>query len=954
MNSKFKLRLACFSSLAVVAAFAVCARGDITSGLIGHWTLDQTNGTAALDTSGEGHNGTVSNQLGDDPKWGAGKIGGALEFRGPDNGSDAVLVSGIPALTNTFSVSAWVLADPRDGTWPQSAIVCSSGLTSGGPLGLVIRLKDRDQAFGPLGNTSVDAGGPISTNETVGFPVSNWQQVGLVADGTAIHLYRNGAEVAAVNCTPPFPLAVSPEVGIGVNPDDGGAPGGGYWQGKIDDVGIWQTALTTAQMASIFNAGQAGKDLTQADSYQNLPPTITAQPTSITRFVGETANLTVQATGSGTLSYQWKLNGAPISGATSATYSIASVKVADAGQYIVVVSNTGGNTESLPATLTVKTVTIATGNIGYWKFDEQTGDVAVDTSTNRNDGVLNNYPGDNSQWVTGQIGGALSLGGGDAQQFSVMPDYPKPTSTLTVSAWVWAEELGTWASFVKNWGSSDAGQFHFGLLGDGVHENIYIKQADGKTPNTTDPQPFPTNSWQHVAFVCDGSMVRLYRNGAEVASTSYDGTLVSPPMNCIGIGVKMANDCTTADTGAAGWFHGKIDDVAIWNRGLSPSEMVAIYNAGLLGKGALEADTSLVFPPTITSQTTNATVFEGVQLTLNVAANGTPPLLYQWYKNGQAIQNATNSSLNLGLATTSMAGTYKASVSNQGGSVTSADITVAVLQRPPATLFCEWKFEDNTTDTSGNANDGTPLGTVEYVAGISGKAARLAAANPIANDAAQGLPLFGTNSWSLNLWLKLTAPPKSLSYIAGFGPTRDAGGGTARALLAFSGPQANNLYVWGSNSDTPSSTPYPLNRWAMVTVTHDGADGTTAIYLDGQLANQNVALRTDIPDGENKISLAPTSNWSVDTAGDFDEFTIWKGVLTPDQLKGLYGAGQPTLSVKLSGTSVIISWPATATGFTLESADNLTGATWNPVPGVTGNSVTLPVGTGNAYFRLRQ
>ena len=596
MNSLFKARLMVLSFLTVVVSAGVTARGDITQSLVGHWTFDQTSGTTATDSSGKGHNGTVSNQFGDAPGWTTGQIGEALTFRGPDNGADVVIVPDLPALGNTFSVSAWVWADPRDGTWPESAIVHSAGLSSAGPVGLVIRLKNRDQAFGPLGDTTQDASGPVVLNETVGFPVGAWQQVGLVADGATLHLYRNGAEVGSVNYALPLPLAPSPEMGIGVTPDDGGAPASAYWQGKIDDVGIWEVALTGGQMASIFNAGLAGKDLAQADAYQNLPPVITAQPVSITRFVGETATFAVQAAGTGTLTYQWKLNGNAIASATNSTYTIGSVKESDGGQYVAVVSNAGGSKESQAATLTVQTVKIDTGLIGYWKFDETQGDTAADASSNKNAGTLSNSPGDNSQWVTGQIGGALSLGGSDLQQYVLIPDYPKPASTLTVSAWVWAEALGSWASFVKNWGSTDAGQFHFGIYSDAVHENIYIKQADGKTPNISDPEPFPTGSWQQVAFVCDGSRVRLYRNGVEVASTPYDGTLVSPPMSCIGVGVKIANDCSGPDNGAPGWFQGRVDDLAIWNRGLNLNEILAVYQAGLKGKGVLEAGTSVAAP----------------------------------------------------------------------------------------------------------------------------------------------------------------------------------------------------------------------------------------------------------------------------------------------------------------------------------------------------------------------
>jgi hypothetical protein len=301
-----------------------------------------------------------------------------------------------------------------------------------------------------------------------------------------------------------------------------------------------------------------------------------------------------------------------------------------------------------------------------------------------------------------------------------------------------------------------------------------------------------------------------------------------------------------------------------------------------------------------------------------------------------------------------MAGIYKVGVTNDGGGIVSSDIVVTVLARSAATAVSEWKFEENLNDTTTNNNAGTALGTVEYIAGVSGKAVRLAEANPIVNDAAQGLPMAATNSWSFNLWVKFATPPKRLAYLAGFGPVTGTTEGQARGLLAFSGSQDNNIYVWGSSRDLASATTYPLNRWAMVTVTHDGADGTTSIYLDGQLIAQNVQVLTDIPEGANRITLAPTSNWSIDTAGDFDEYSIWSGVLSLTQISDLYGAGKPKLQVKLSGTSIVITWPAAATGFVLESTGSLVGGTWTAVPGVTGNTATVPVGAGNAFFRLRQ
>jgi uncharacterized delta-60 repeat protein len=73
------------------------------------------------------------------------------------------------------------------------------------------------------------------------------------------------------------------------------------------------------------------------------PPIIVVQPVSQTRFVGEAANFTVEATGMAPLRYQWFRDEVPLSGATNATLSFASVQFADAGSYWVIVSNAAGS-----------------------------------------------------------------------------------------------------------------------------------------------------------------------------------------------------------------------------------------------------------------------------------------------------------------------------------------------------------------------------------------------------------------------------------------------------------------------------------------------------------------------------------------------------------------------------------------------------------------------------------
>jgi hypothetical protein len=82
-------------------------------------------------------------------------------------------------------------------------------------------------------------------------------------------------------------------------------------------------------------------------------PTITTQPSASAVSVGSAASFTVVASGTSPLTYDWKKDGTSISGATNATYSIASAATRDAGSYTVVVSNSAGSVTSTAASLTV-------------------------------------------------------------------------------------------------------------------------------------------------------------------------------------------------------------------------------------------------------------------------------------------------------------------------------------------------------------------------------------------------------------------------------------------------------------------------------------------------------------------------------------------------------------------------------------------------------------------------
>src|SRR5579863_2903220 len=86
----------------------------------------------------------------------------------------------------------------------------------------------------------------------------------------------------------------------------------------------------------------------------STPPSIVTQPGDATEAVGQTATFQVVASGTGPLSYQWYVNKAAISGATSASYTTPAVTATDNGEmFYVVVQNVEGAVTSNTVTLTV-------------------------------------------------------------------------------------------------------------------------------------------------------------------------------------------------------------------------------------------------------------------------------------------------------------------------------------------------------------------------------------------------------------------------------------------------------------------------------------------------------------------------------------------------------------------------------------------------------------------------
>jgi hypothetical protein len=107
-----------------------------------------------------------------------------------------------------------------------------------------------------------------------------------------------------------------------------------------------------------------------------------------------------------------------------------------------------------------------------------------------------------------------------------------------------------------------------------------------------------------------------------------------------------------------------------------------------------------VAAPQITQQPRSQSAVAGGNVTLSVSATGSGPLMYQWFRDGVAVNGATAASLTLTSLTTAQAGQYHVEVSNAGGMTPSMGVYVVALPVGGGTFPGSDNFNDNSRDTA--------------------------------------------------------------------------------------------------------------------------------------------------------------------------------------------------------------------------------------------------------------
>lgn len=198
--------------------------------------------------------------------------------------------------------------------------------------------------------------------------------------------------------------------------------------------------------------------------------------------------------------------------------------------------------------------TLADGLRAYYPLDTGSGTTATDEAFN-NDGTING-----ATWVSGQIGDhALSFDGVDDE---VDCGFIFEPSEYTFSSWVNVSSFNGTIVNLLNTGTESVISFR-----TNASDQFQINQKNSAgTNNTITSSVKSTNTWYHAVGSWDGDTLRLYVDGAEVASTAVSS-------------LKSGSDAWWVGSGGGFSYHtGELDDVRIYNRALSADEVTELYN----------------------------------------------------------------------------------------------------------------------------------------------------------------------------------------------------------------------------------------------------------------------------------------------------------------------------------------------------------------------------------------
>jgi len=305
------------------------------------------------------------------------------------------------------------------------------------------------------------------------------------------------------------------------------------------------------------------KELIWSDSYPtDIAPTFLSDFPDRTVTVGNTLTLFGYANGTPAPTYKWYYNGSKIVGEIGPEYEIVSANSGHVGTYSVRAQNSAGSVQT-------SCVVNVTGDpshhlVAYYPFENN----ANDASGNGNHGSENV----SMTYSSGHNGLAVEFHG-SPQRIQLPPSVISGTD-VTFSLWLRATSGGCLISGAR----AGADNEYIAMLHN--HESLhplllYYHRSGGSGPSYTTDVSVSDDIWHMLTVVTVQSQTKIYVDGA-LAQTVAIGSVT--PLSIQGLWLGAEQDSVNGGFAAAQHFVGKMDDVRIYNRALSESEIQGLYN----------------------------------------------------------------------------------------------------------------------------------------------------------------------------------------------------------------------------------------------------------------------------------------------------------------------------------------------------------------------------------------
>ncbi len=706
-------------------------------------------------------------------------------------------------------------------------------------------------------------------------------------------------------------------------------------------------------------------------------PTITTQPASQSKLVGQTATFTVTASAVPSPTYQWRKDGVNISGATSATYNKSNVQIGDNGAvFTVVVTNSAGTATSDGATLTVSPAnpTVSTTAISGITTTSAAsgGNVTLD-------------------------GGAAITARGVCWATTTNPTTANTTTTDGTGTGTYTSAItgltpGT-TYYVRAYATNSAGTAYGSQVNFKAYQipTITTQPANqskivGQTATFTVSAvgtPTPTYQWRKngtdisgatatsyvtptLVFGDDGALYSVVATNAVGATSSSDATLtvtIGPPVLTTtaisGITPSSANSGgnITSDSGAAVTARG-----VCWATTTNPTTANNTTSDGI-GTGTFTSGLTNLYPgatyyvrayatnsagtaygsqlsftaykvPDIISQPTNQSKTVGQTAAFTVAALGTPNPTYQWRKNGTNISGATaNSYTTPTLVIGDNGALYSVVVTNAAATVTSFNATLSVTIGPPVVDSVGFYGNTATTASSGGniASDGGAAVTARGVCWAT--TTNPTTANNTTSDGT-GIGTFTSEITGLT--------PGTIYYVRAYATNSEGTSysgaftfltNTAPSIATQPANQSTTIGQTATFSVVASGTPAPTYQWRKNGVNISGATSSTYNKTNVQISDNGAVFTVVVTNSAGSVTSAGAS-LSVAIGPPMVTTTAVSGITTTSAT----GGGNVTSDGGTAVTARGVCWATTTnptTANSLTSDGTGTGSFTSAITGLT-------------------